>query len=285
MSDARIATAFPSHPKTKKLLRRLGEAGPLGCLYLFLWAAQNRSDGDLAGLSDEDLELAVDWRGEPGALITAMADVGYLDGQEGERSSHDWTDHNPYAAGAEARSEKARWASLCRRQGRDEAARQMPEYAARLAATSRESAATSSVSPATGNGLAVLDSASRSESACPVSGSVSVSVSGSVSGSGTGTRAKASAPSSGADFRLLTESGIDPDLARDFLAVRRAKKAPLTPTALAGIVREAGKAKLSLEAALRVCCERGWSGYKADWPGARGAVNGAAAPERRRELL
>ena len=35
-SDARISTALPSHPKTKKLLRRLGPAGPLSCIYLFL---------------------------------------------------------------------------------------------------------------------------------------------------------------------------------------------------------------------------------------------------------
>lgn len=283
MTDARLSTAFPSHPKTKKLLRRLGEAGPLGCVYLILWAAQNRTDGNLAGLSDEDLELAVDWRGAPGALVAAMADVGFLDGAEGERQIHDWQEHNPYVAGAEDRSERGRWASLIRRHGRAEAARQMPEYAERLSANSKDSAAISTGSPANSSGVVVLHPAKGSENACPVSSPGSGSSSGSVSGSKAKAKAKA-APSAGAELALLLEAGIESDLARDFLAVRRAKKAPLTATALAGIVREATKAQLTLESALRVCCERGWSGYKADWHGATPAGR-ASEPERRRQLL
>ena len=51
----------------------------------------------------------------------------------------------------------------------------------------------------------------------------------------------------------------------DFLQIRKAKHAPLTETALAGIRREAEKAGISLEAALETCCERGWQGFKADW--------------------
>ncbi|MDY4297537.1 MULTISPECIES: hypothetical protein [unclassified Xanthomonas] len=132
VSDARISTGFPGHPKTKKLARKLGPSGPLGCIYLFLWAAANRSDGDLAGMSDEDIELAVDWAGQDGEFVRAMADVGFLDGAEGSRIIHAWADHNPWAAGAEARSEKARWAALCKQRGRKEAAKLMPEYAERM---------------------------------------------------------------------------------------------------------------------------------------------------------
>ena len=43
----------------------------------------------------------------------------------------------------------------------------------------------------------------------------------------------------------------------DFAEQRKASKAPLTATALEGIRREAGKAGISLEAALQVCCEAG----------------------------
>lgn len=130
--DARISVSLPAHPKTKKLAKRLGPAGPLGCIYLFLWAASNRSDGDLAGLSAEDIELAIDWSGDDGAFVKAMTEVGFLDGTEGLYTIHDWAEHNPWAAGAEARSEKSRWAALCRRHGRAEAAKLMPEYASRL---------------------------------------------------------------------------------------------------------------------------------------------------------
>ena len=51
----------------------------------------------------------------------------------------------------------------------------------------------------------------------------------------------------------------------DFMALRKAKKSPLSPTALHGIEREAAKAGLSLEAALSMCCSRGWQSFKADW--------------------
>ncbi len=51
----------------------------------------------------------------------------------------------------------------------------------------------------------------------------------------------------------------------DFLAIRKAKKAPLTATALDGIEREARKAGISLAQALAECCSRGWQGFKAEW--------------------
>lgn len=35
--------------------------------------------------------------------------------------------------------------------------------------------------------------------------------------------------------------------------------------------REAAKAGITLEAALTMCCERGWSGFKADWVEAQSA--------------
>ena len=59
---------------------------------------------------------------------------------------------------------------------------------------------------------------------------------------------------------------LDAGLVSDFLAIRKAKRAPLTETALAGIRREAAKAGLTLEAAIRVCCERGWAAYGSEWP-------------------
>ena len=59
--------------------------------------------------------------------------------------------------------------------------------------------------------------------------------------------------------------GLPVKLVADFLAVRKAKKLPLTETAVEGIRREAAKAGLTLEAAVRHCCERGWAGFNADW--------------------
>jgi len=56
----------------------------------------------------------------------------------------------------------------------------------------------------------------------------------------------------------------------DFLSLRKTKKAPLTKTALKGIEREAGKAGLSLQVALEMCCARGWQGFESSWVGGDG---------------
>jgi uncharacterized protein YdaU (DUF1376 family) len=73
---------------------------------------------------------------------------------------------------------------------------------------------------------------------------------------------------------LLLKRGIPEDLAGDFNAIRKAKRTPLTLTAIEGIEREARKAGFSLEQALRECCARGWQGFKADWL----TQNGRAPP-------
>lgn len=52
---------------------------------------------------------------------------------------------------------------------------------------------------------------------------------------------------------------------QDFQSVRKKKRAPLTETALAGIVREAANAGWSLESALAECSIRGWQAFKAEW--------------------
>lgn len=112
--DARISTALPQHPKTKKLRRRLGDGGCWSLVCLFLWTAANRWDGSLADMSDEDIELAADWIGEPGALVAALVDVGFLDGGPGDYAIHDWQDHNPWAASRGQRQEIARAAAAAR---------------------------------------------------------------------------------------------------------------------------------------------------------------------------
>ena len=132
MIDARISVGLPAHPKTKKLIRRLGEGGAWRLVCLFLWVAQSRPDGDLSGMTGEDIELAADWQGEEGAFIKTLIEVGFVEGEEGAHSIHDWQEHNPWAAGADARSEKARWIALCKHHGRLKAAEMMPEYASRI---------------------------------------------------------------------------------------------------------------------------------------------------------
>lgn len=58
---------------------------------------------------------------------------------------------------------------------------------------------------------------------------------------------------------------VPPQVWTDFLAHRRAQKAPVSETAVAGMRREAGKAGWTLADAMAECVSRGWRGFKADW--------------------
>jgi hypothetical protein len=87
--DARISTALPRHPKTVKLLRRLHEPGFCSLVFLWLWVRENRPDGNLADLTSEDLEIAAGWTGEPGAFVSTLAEVRFLDGAEAAYTVHE----------------------------------------------------------------------------------------------------------------------------------------------------------------------------------------------------
>ena len=63
----------------------------------------------------------------------------------------------------------------------------------------------------------------------------------------------------------LLALGVDAQVAADWLAVRKAKRAALTQTALDDVVAEAGKAGISVAEAVRICAARGWQGFRASW--------------------
>ncbi len=113
-ADARLSVGFSSHPKTKRLYRALGAEGPLRFLYLVAWAAQHRTNGDLRGIADADIELAIDWPGKAGDFVAELRKAGFLDGGRGKRSIHDWATHQPWLLGAQDRTESARKAAKAR---------------------------------------------------------------------------------------------------------------------------------------------------------------------------
>ncbi len=63
--------------------------------------------------------------------------------------------------------------------------------------------------------------------------------------------------------KLLSE--IKPQIAEDFLRLRKAKKLPLTPTALKTIQEQADMIGATLEEVLTICCHRGWASFDASW--------------------
>ncbi len=58
---------------------------------------------------------------------------------------------------------------------------------------------------------------------------------------------------------------VDDQVIKDFSTLRKQKKAPITESAIAGLRQQAALAGINLQAALIVCCQNGWQGFKADW--------------------
>ena len=63
----------------------------------------------------------------------------------------------------------------------------------------------------------------------------------------------------------IRPSDVSISIWEDFVKHRKAKKAPITETALKNIVTEATKANWKLDDALTEICSRGWTGFKAEW--------------------
>ena len=77
---------------------------------------------------------------------------------------------------------------------------------------------------------------------------------------------------------------VDAQVWTDWLALRKAKKAPVTETVVDGARREAAKAGMSFEAFLRVWCQRGSQGLQADWLKPHERAGPAAHPSKQTAL-
>lgn len=63
----------------------------------------------------------------------------------------------------------------------------------------------------------------------------------------------------------LKNLGADEQLIKDWLAVRKTKKASNTQTAFNGFLREFNKTDLTVNTVLKICIERSWQGFNASW--------------------
>jgi hypothetical protein len=72
-------------------------------------------------------------------------------------------------------------------------------------------------------------------------------------------------PTKSKSIQIEKPIAVSEQVWNDFIALRKAKRAPLSQTALAGILNEADKALMTLEDALTECITRGWQSFKAEW--------------------
>jgi len=107
--DIRIRTTFPNHPKTKKLIRKLGHEGFYSLVSLWCFIGENKPDGILKNMDVEDIAIASNYTGDAEMFVDSLIRCGFLEKDDGgQLCVHDWIEHNTYAAYAPMRSQIAR---------------------------------------------------------------------------------------------------------------------------------------------------------------------------------
>ncbi|MCK4328766.1 hypothetical protein KAX02_02880 [candidate division WOR-3 bacterium] len=113
-TDFRVAVSFSQHPKTKKLMRKLGRGAIYSLINLWSFIAMNKPDGIMTNMDIDDIEIASDWDGECSKFVLALLELKFIDKIGDVYNIHDWKDHNGYAFYSPQRSEKAKNAAKTR---------------------------------------------------------------------------------------------------------------------------------------------------------------------------
>ncbi len=113
-ADFRLSTAFFENLKTIKLQRKLGSDGIVALLRLWAYAAKHKPTGDFGCCDETDIEIIAGWTGEPGNLVSCLADLRFLEKTESGFRIHEWALHNPFVVHGPERTEKAKKAAAAR---------------------------------------------------------------------------------------------------------------------------------------------------------------------------
>jgi uncharacterized protein YdaU (DUF1376 family) len=64
---------------------------------------------------------------------------------------------------------------------------------------------------------------------------------------------------------MLLDVGVENQIAKDWLSIRKIKRLPLTQTSFESISKKITAAGLTMNAGIKICVEQGWAGFSADW--------------------
>ena len=64
---------------------------------------------------------------------------------------------------------------------------------------------------------------------------------------------------------MLLSAGVENQIAKDWLSIRKTKRLPLTETAFNAISKKILSAGLTINAGIKICVENGWAGFSSDW--------------------
>lgn len=113
--DFRVYSSWRTHRKRKRLRRELGAEAVLAIEDLWSYAAAERTDGVLRGMSAQDIADEVDYDQDADILVSTLVGMSLLDVDDnGVFSLHNWETRQPWAFGEDARKRSARAAAEMR---------------------------------------------------------------------------------------------------------------------------------------------------------------------------
>lgn len=114
-SVIKLTNEFIWHPKTLELKRRIGAEGVLSLISLWIWANNNRPDGELTNMDSKAIATAANWNGDPWDFVKSCIFSGFFDQEEdGSIQLHDWKKNNEYAGLPQTIRERAQKAVRAR---------------------------------------------------------------------------------------------------------------------------------------------------------------------------
>lgn len=113
-SDIRLSIGWNRHPKIIKLKRKLGADGVLALINLWTFAGEHRPSGVFTCMDEDDIAIAAEYPGDSVTLVDTLSAIRLIERQGNDWAIHDWEENNPWASGAEMRSEKAKKAASAR---------------------------------------------------------------------------------------------------------------------------------------------------------------------------
>jgi hypothetical protein len=64
---------------------------------------------------------------------------------------------------------------------------------------------------------------------------------------------------------LVRDYGVSEQVAKDYMAIRKARRSPLTKTSLTNLINEFQKSNLITADGFALCAANGWVGFKSRW--------------------
>jgi len=112
MASLNVDLNYFDHPKTMRLVARLGHGADVLPIRLWAYIGRHHPESGCLALLESEFEHICGWWGEKGDMLTAMIEIGFVKREGNLFEVNDWHEHSGHLASFKKRAKKAarkRW--------------------------------------------------------------------------------------------------------------------------------------------------------------------------------